>query len=150
MAEPAADALRLVAALEAGGLSEEQRRVAAALRQALTQPATTFPARDALFVKWRRRFHEHRSDHDATQEMAVDLRRYATTAWLRERSAETCPERNLGTARELMWAIMKISPRALSAERIRKIVGRRAMTNALRHGDLQHPLGGHRDRRRPD
>jgi hypothetical protein len=111
--------------VEAGGeLSAEQRRVAAAaLRQALMLPATIFAERDALIVECRRQFFPSRTDHDAAHQIATEWRRYAAAGWRRERSSETCPARNVGTTRGALWAIMRISPRVLSAERIRRIVG---------------------------
>ncbi|SFO25797.1 hypothetical protein SAMN05216330_102436 [Bradyrhizobium sp. Ghvi] len=116
---------RIAEALEAGDeLSAEQRRVtAAALRQALTLPPTTFAERDALIVECRRRFFPSRTDHDAAQEIAVTWRRYAATGWLRERAAETCPPRSVGTLRGALWEIMRILPRVLSVRQIRRIVG---------------------------
>lgn len=121
------DRLRRIAeAFEAGDeLSASQRRVAVAAlrRQALVLPAAVFIQRDALIVRCRFEFFAQRSDHDAAQEIASDWRRYAAAGWIRERSHEACPARHAGSLKALLWAIMKISPRVLSAERIRKIVG---------------------------
>ncbi len=112
-------------AIEAGAeLSAEQRRaVAAVLRQAVMMPASTFAQRDALLVECRRRFFSDRTDHDAAHEIAALWRRYETSAWRRDRSSETCPPRLVGTPHGALWEILKVFPRSLSAERIRKIVG---------------------------
>jgi len=108
-----------------GQLSAEQRRVvAAALLPVVTLPPTIYDKRDALIVECRRRFFPNHTDHDAAHELAVAWRRYAASAWQRDRTAETCPARIAGKLQGALWTIMQISPRVLSAERIRKIVGR--------------------------
>ncbi|MGY3117896.1 hypothetical protein ACVWXQ_001833 [Bradyrhizobium sp. S3.14.4] len=117
--------LQLIAeAVEAGEpLTAEQRvMVAAALRnQGLTLPAGRNAERDRLLVECRQRFFAGRTDHDACHEISSQWRRYAASGWLRERSSES--PRIAGTLRGMFWEIMQQSPRTLSAERIRKIVG---------------------------
>ncbi|MET3965430.1 hypothetical protein [Bradyrhizobium sp. S3.9.1] len=126
MTDATADFHRIADAIEAGAdLSSEQRiLVAAALRlQALTLPAARHDERDRLLIECRRKFYAGRTDHDAAHELATDWRRYAAAGWIRERSCEVCPPRHIGTSREFFWLILRQSPRVLSAERIRKIVG---------------------------
>jgi hypothetical protein len=125
----AADLHRLVEALEAGEqLTAEQRQaVAKALRRDLTP---RFAQRDALIRCVRKQYFQNRADLDAALEIEASLNRYASTAWLRDRSAQTCPGRITGTAKAAFWQILKTVDRPLSAERIRKIIGQFEVTNA--------------------
>ncbi len=52
--------------------------------------------------------------------------RYATTAWPRDRDADACPRRHMGTPQAVHFDLMKLSLMPLSAESIRKIVGSEA------------------------
>lgn len=120
---------QLAAAIVAGvDLSEEQRRVAAAmlLRQmqpVLMMPASVYAKRDEMIMACRLRFYPERTDHDAANELGSAWRRYASAGWLRDRSAETCPVRIVGTLQGALWEIMRTLPRVLSARSIRRIVG---------------------------
>ncbi|WP_375764117.1 hypothetical protein ACE10X_07025 [Bradyrhizobium sp. Pha-3] len=128
MSTPASELQRIVEAIEAGEeLTLEQRRAVAA---ALRRDVPRFAERDALIVGVRSRFFHNRADLDAAHEIAAGLNRYASTAWLRDRSAQTCPARIAGTEKGAFWQILKVVDRPLSAERIRKIVGQFEMTNA--------------------
>ncbi|KRR26480.1 hypothetical protein CQ14_03055 [Bradyrhizobium lablabi] len=127
MTEDAPDHLeRLADELEAGAelTSSQRAAVAAALRQALTLPAARNEERDRLIVEARHRFYADRTDHDAAHEIATQWRRYAVTGWLRDRVCDSCPPRIAGNLHGALWAIMQQSPRPLSADRVRKIVGR--------------------------
>jgi len=112
----------LVAAIEAGAeLSAEQRRALAAALRML--PEAKLTERNDLLIKLRNQFFSDWSDNSAACEIAKLWKRYATDAWPRDRSAPTCPSRHLGTPRSFFFAIMRISPRVLKHEMVRKIVG---------------------------
>lgn len=118
------DLMRIVAAFAAGEtVSPVERRAAAVFYQALSLPADRRVKRNALLVQLRRRFYPTHTDHAASHNVASDWRSYAADVWRRERSNATCPQRHVGTAKELFWQMMKLVPEVLSPERIRKIVG---------------------------
>ncbi len=52
--------------------------------------------------------------------------RYATTAWPRDRDADACPRRHMGTPQAVHFDLMRLGLMPLSAESIRKIVGSEA------------------------
>lgn len=140
------DLKRIAERLDAGDeLTLEERRAAAAeMLRALTLPRSSYAARDALIVEVWQRFYSARKDRDASNEIAIGLRRYETSAWHRDRSAQECPPRIAGTAHGVYWRMLQLVPKGLSAERIRKIIGQKSadeMTHAMRDqggdGDLR-------------
>jgi hypothetical protein len=54
--------------------------------------------------------------------LSRDLSEYFTTAWLIERSSESCPERHLGKARFYFWTALRARERALGAKQIETIL----------------------------
>lgn len=100
-----------------------KRRAAEEFSEKLMLPDDRLDRRDALLRKLRCDFHVAKTDHAAAHHIASVLRSYAGNGWKRERSDDVCPRRHIGLEKELLWQIMKIVPKVLSAERIRKIVG---------------------------
>jgi hypothetical protein len=128
MADSPPETLRdLVEAFVAGGeLAPAQRRAAAAALsqvQAIVLSAATLAERDALIVATCCNFFAGRSVNDASQQFAVQWRRYAASAWQRERACDACPPRRVGTLNGAFWRMMKLAPRPLKARQIRRIVG---------------------------
>ncbi|MHC6150545.1 hypothetical protein ACVSQB_01990 [Bradyrhizobium elkanii] len=120
---PSAELARIAEAIEAGDLTAEQRRkFAQALRELRLAPAR-FTERDELILAARRTFFSKLSARQAATEIATGLARYAATAWLRDRTAEVCPDRIAGHVNGAYWRILKSVPRPVCREKIRKIVG---------------------------
>jgi hypothetical protein len=111
--------------IEAGGeLSQEQLRVAAAAaRQALMLPEAVLVGRDKRIVECRRKFFGDLTARAAANEVATGLNRYFTLAWRRDRSVQSCPDRIANHVNGAYWHILKIVPRTVCREKIRKIVG---------------------------
>lgn len=123
------DFLAIADAIEAAETVEQRAALAAALRQAqplLTQPPSLRANRDRMIYDALKRLFWGRSNNDAALEFASKLGRYAASAtWRRDQSCDYCPY-PAGSLNGAMWAILKVSRRPLSAERIRKIVGQNA------------------------
>jgi hypothetical protein len=82
------------------------------------RPPSAFTRRDALVREAYGDFFAGRS-----QLMADRWRLYERTAWWpREAALDVCPSRRLGSPEAYFWRIMKLVPRALSADRIDRIV----------------------------
>jgi hypothetical protein len=118
MSALAAELRRIAEAIEAGELTadQQQRVVASASRQ------LDYARRDALIVEVRQRFFGGLNDREASNRIAIGIRRYETSAWRRDRSAPECPARIAGTDQGMYWHILRLAPRSLSADRIRVIV----------------------------
>jgi hypothetical protein len=58
--------------------------------------------------------------------LASVLRRYARTSWRRDRVADACPDRLIGTAHESLWRILKARPVELTGGHVRRILSRPA------------------------
>ncbi|MDA9465335.1 hypothetical protein [Bradyrhizobium sp. CCBAU 53415] len=120
----AAKEIELIAIRAGAELSAEHlHAIAVALRQ-LTLPAPRHAERDRLLIECRGRFYSRYSDHAAAQDLCASWRRYEATAWIRERAADACPQRHVGTEREFFWRMLRACPRSLSADRVRRIFGR--------------------------
>ena len=54
----------------------------------------------------------------------LEWSRYHAGAWQRERVLERCPDRHVGTVRELLWRVLKLHDRVLSARTLRLMLAR--------------------------
>lgn len=79
--------------------------------------------RDMLVRDAITRFFANGSVRKRAEQLDRALRRYETTAWLRDRQHDTPPERIVGSLNEALFRIMKVATNGLSAETIRKILG---------------------------
>lgn len=114
---------RIAELVEAGvDLSYEQRcAAAAALRLALSRPASKLAKRNALLLQCRASFYSGRADNDAALEMEADWGRYAASTWRFDRLRDVCPENYIGTSRELFFEVLRLVDRPLTAGSIRRI-----------------------------
>jgi hypothetical protein len=102
MTAPPLDIASLIAALEAGEL--------------VLRAPSPFARRDMLV---RQAYVDHFAGE--LQTMADRWRLYERVSWPRERGLDVCPSRRLGQPEAYFWRIMRLVPRALSADRIERI-----------------------------
>ncbi|TYO65756.1 hypothetical protein FXV83_15175 [Bradyrhizobium hipponense] len=109
----AADAARLADAL----------RVKPGQRSWLTQARLC--ERDRLIcAAARTRFWPNSSAAEFARAFHWHLARYHDGPWRRDRCCTSCPAKYLGTAREILWQVLRVSESVLSERRLRHIVGR--------------------------
>ncbi|MGY3233360.1 hypothetical protein ACVMAJ_000250 [Bradyrhizobium sp. USDA 4448] len=101
-----------------------EARATIAELEALVTPAAVRAERDALYFWIRENFFAAHSDNDAAIEIERGLGRYAASAWLRDRSALTCPPRLVGTLNGAFWRLMHLSPKPLRPSTIRALIAR--------------------------
>lgn len=106
------------------------RRISAALRDGLSiNPADAVP----LFPEHVRRalLKEERDqairsaveifDLSAAA-LAIELARYASSSWLRERALETCPPRHVGRLQAHLWHALRAHPHVIGERQISRII----------------------------
>jgi hypothetical protein len=121
---------QLAAAMEASAellarLGGPHGLTAALLRRQLDGMAASRKApRDAAIVALRGEWFSHLSEAAAAAAIAAELRRYAAAAWKRsDRALEAAPLAYLGTAKELLFNILRLSEgKPPGAEAVRKIL----------------------------
>ncbi len=115
------DAAPLEAALgiacEPGQRSFRTRRAIADRDVKLRAAAATLPA------EW--------SVARRAEAVATALRRYAATAWPRERSLDACPRRHVGRMEEHLWRAMRAHPRPIGARQVRCMLNPRTLGSQL-------------------
>lgn len=89
-------------------------------------PATVarLAERDRLLQGARARFWPDLSEREAAREIAAAIRRYASTAWWRERVLDTVPARHAGRPAELWWRLLKVHDHPPSPETVRRAIRR--------------------------
>jgi hypothetical protein len=78
--------------------------------------------RNELLREIADRYYSDRCPAAQAQEIATDLSRYASSAWVREREAETCPSRHHGSVREMFWRMLMLRDHVLSERTIRSVL----------------------------
>ena len=78
--------------------------------------------RDRLLREAAKRFYGGLPVAGQAQNLYVQLMRYSASAWVRERACEACPDRHRGTIHELLWRVLKLHDRVLSARSLRLIL----------------------------
>jgi hypothetical protein len=78
--------------------------------------------RDRLFREAAARFLGGLSLSEQAHRLSVELSRYHATAWQRERTSDLCPDRHLGTIRELLWRALKANDRVLGDRTLRLVL----------------------------
>lgn len=97
------------------GFKTKRGQRSTATRAALDQ-------RDRLLREAATRFHGGLPKAAQAQRLHTQLMRYRASAWERERCAESCPGRHLGTIYEFLWRVLKLADRGLSARTLRLIL----------------------------
>jgi hypothetical protein len=100
--------------------SIELQRIAAAIEagELVLRSTTPFERRDAII---RETYHQFFLGN--LRALADRMRMYERTAWPRERAFNDCPAHRVGKPEERFWQALRLVPRSLSHDRIRKIVG---------------------------
>jgi hypothetical protein len=78
--------------------------------------------RDQLLRQAAAQFYPRATPAEAGRLLASKMEWYLTSAWARERGASACPPRHAGRVEECLWKALKAEPRALSSERIEKVL----------------------------
>ncbi len=78
--------------------------------------------RDRLLREAAKRFYGGLPVAAQAQHLHVQLTRYSAIAWVRERACEACPDRHRGTIHELLWRVLRLHDRVLSARSLRLIL----------------------------
>jgi hypothetical protein len=76
--------------------------------------------RDELIRTARAQFFASLSEREAAVRIAASIGRYASTAWTRERLADTVPQRHVGKVTAIWWQLLSVHDHAPSAETVRR------------------------------
>jgi hypothetical protein len=79
--------------------------------------------RDRLLREAANHFCVGMSASGAATKLARALAVYRSTAWRRDRTETSCPQRHLGTLREVCWRILQTRDAPIAARTIRRALG---------------------------
>lgn len=88
----------------------------------LPETLASIELRNELLREARRRFFPYCPEREAAREIASALSRFQSSAWIRERCLEVCPERHRGRLGELLWTLLHVRDHVPSFATIRNAI----------------------------